>query len=96
VRSGPGTSHEQVTSIPFGGEVTVLGEAEGWFYLETANGQRGFTSGSLLSATRPTAPSSRVTGSGATPPGVPATPGCRPGETLIEVGPNRFICAVLQ
>ncbi|MGF1627079.1 MAG: discoidin domain-containing protein [Alphaproteobacteria bacterium] len=94
VRSGPGTGYEQVAAIPQGGQVTVLGESAGWYYLETASGLRGFTAASLLSPNRPAAPTGRPeTG----PPTGPASqPGCPSGQTLIEIGPGRFICAVLQ
>ena len=105
IRSGPDTSYDQVGSIPFAGPVTVLGELDGWYYLETANGVRGFTAGSLLSTTRPTLSSGRTppgnpappsTPSPPTQPGPAAQPTCPPGETLIQTGPGRFICARLQ
>lgn len=92
VRSGPGTGYPQLGSIPAGGAVTVLGEMEGWYYLETADGIRGFTAANLVSPTRPVPPSpSRPTG-----PTGPTMPTCRPGETVIQVGPGAYICAVLQ
>jgi peptidoglycan hydrolase-like protein with peptidoglycan-binding domain len=97
VRSGPGTDYEPVGGIPFAGRVTVLGELDGWLYLETADGLRGFTSGGLLSATQPS------TSGGARPPPGPATapstpsnaPTCPPGQTPI-LRAGVFVCVTLQ
>lgn len=97
VRSGPGTNHGLVGTIPFAGQVQVYGESTtgGWVYLEMADGSRGFTAARLLSNTQPTA-SSGSTGTTTTPPVGQSGPVCVSGEVLIQLGDGRAICAVLQ
>lgn len=96
VRSGPGTGHEPVGTIPYGAEVAVLGEAPdgNWVYLEMGDGVRGFTAGRLLSASAPAA-GGAVTGGGQVN-GAAAVPTCISGEVLIDLGNGQSICALLQ
>lgn len=102
VRSGPGTGHAPVGTVPLAGEVAVLGEAAGgdWVYLEMGDGTRGFTAASLLSAARPTASSAGSTdstGSSTTTLGGGSSgPACVSGQVLIDMGDGTAICATLQ
>ena len=51
VRSGPGTEFPQVTQLPRGTEVRVIGQSGGWLQVHH-NGREGFVLGTLLSVTR--------------------------------------------
>jgi hypothetical protein len=96
VRSGPGTDHGEVGTIPFAGEVAVLGEVPGgdWVYLEMGDGTRGFTAARLLSGVRPTASSTTTTTT--TISSDPSVPVCVAGQVLIDMGDGTAICAMLQ
>ena len=96
VRSGPGTGHDLVGTIPYAAEVSVLGEAGdgGWVYLQMGDGTRGFTASRLLSAAQPAASSSVDSPQGASSATV--VPTCISGEVLIQLGNGQAICAVLQ
>lgn len=49
IRSGPGTDHERVTSVPRGTILTVLGvEENGWVHIRTDDGVEGYVSGDLV------------------------------------------------
>jgi uncharacterized protein YraI len=98
VRSGPGTGHEPLGSIPYGGQVTVLGQAPGgdWVYLEMADGTRGYTAARLLSTVRPTASSGGGGTTTTTAGSQPVMPVCVSGQVLIDMGDGTSICATLQ
>lgn len=49
IRSGPGTEHERVASVPKGTVLTVLDvEENGWVHIRTDDGTEGYISGELI------------------------------------------------
>ena len=49
IRSGPGTEHERVASVPRGTVLTVLDvEENGWVHVRTDDGTEGYISGDLI------------------------------------------------
>lgn len=49
IRSGPGTEHERVTSVPRDTILTVLDvEENGWVHIRTDDGTEGYISGDLI------------------------------------------------
>ncbi len=52
IRSGPGTNYTIIGSALNGSEITVTGQANGWYQIDY-NGQEGWVLGTLTSDTRP-------------------------------------------
>ncbi len=54
VRSGPGAGYKQITTIPRGAKIVVIGKSNGWYKIKV-NGQRGFIYGGLVDYKTPDA-----------------------------------------
>jgi hypothetical protein len=54
VRSGPGPSYRQITTIPRGAKIVVIGKTNGWYKIKV-NGQKGFIYGGLVNYKTPDA-----------------------------------------
>lgn len=98
VRAGPGTGHAPVGTIPYAGQVSVLGQSpdSAWLYVEMGDGTRGFTAARLLSDVRPTASSGSTTGSTGSSSSGSSPQSCVAGQVLIQMGDGTAICAYLQ
>lgn len=53
VRSGPTMEHKIVDRIKSGAAVKVLGQEEGWYYIQTSQGEEGWVVKSLLKEEKP-------------------------------------------
>ncbi len=49
LREGPMTEYEIIAKLEPGDKVTVLGESDGWYYVETVDGKKGYVSGYYVS-----------------------------------------------
>ena len=48
IRSGPGTEYERITSVPTGTVLTILGEENGWYHIQTEDNITGYISSELV------------------------------------------------
>lgn len=48
IRSGPGTEYERITSVPTGTILTILGEENGWYHIQTEDNITGYISSELV------------------------------------------------
>lgn len=63
IRSNPGTDSQAVGSLGTGSSVTVVGETDNWYIVDTGAG-RGYVSKSFLSSSAPSGSTSQNTGTG--------------------------------